>query len=250
MGRTWKYIDRSRTHECAWNWDWGRPIHFLGIFKFKFLCSVVIKKLPGTTVNESMELHGEWHRVQQRTVVSRNGGGDPSFSNAKLFGRRCAGLYLQLSYAKPMQDDSALSGRQVIYKNNGGTSTGIRPQFSLWKGQQITRTEAYRQTLSPNCANNIIRQLMFSFTGRNRFISMESLWRHFKNWKTTRDAYLCLHLSAYIKIAQSIWWPSPFKISGWAIGLQNTCNYLHIIYYYYIYKNRSCFGRVSLVSEM
>jgi hypothetical protein len=28
---------------------------------------------------------------------------------------------------------------------------------------------------------------------------MESLWRHFKNLKTTRDAYLCLHLLVYIK---------------------------------------------------
>ncbi len=35
---------------------------------------------------------------------------------------------------------------------------------------------------------NIISQLMFAFTERNRSISMESLWRHFKNSKTTRNA--------------------------------------------------------------
>jgi hypothetical protein len=45
---------------------------------------------------------------------------------------------------------------------------------------------------------------MFAFTGRNRFISMESLWRHFKNAKT----YIYPYIS---KISQSIWWPSPFK---------------------------------------
>ncbi len=90
-----------------------------------------MKKLSGTTVNESMELHSEWHRVQQRTGDPRNGGGDPSFSNAKMFCRRCAGLYLQLPFVKPTQAGSALSDHQVIYKNNGGTSTGIRSQFSL-----------------------------------------------------------------------------------------------------------------------
>jgi hypothetical protein len=37
---------------------------------------------------------------------------------------------------------------------------------------------------------NIISQLVFTFAGRNSFISMESLWRHFKNSKTTHDAYL------------------------------------------------------------
>jgi hypothetical protein len=52
---------------------------------------------------------------------------------------------------------------------------------------------------------------MFACTGRKRFISMESLWRHLKNSKTTRDAYLCLHLSVYIKnssihlVTQSLW---------------------------------------------
>jgi hypothetical protein len=36
--RSWKYIDRSQTHECE-NWDWGWAIPFLGIHKSKFLCS-------------------------------------------------------------------------------------------------------------------------------------------------------------------------------------------------------------------
>ncbi len=39
---------------------------------------------------------------------------------------------------------------------------------------------------------------MLTLTRRNRFISMESLWGHFKNSKTTHDAYLCLHLSIHI----------------------------------------------------
>jgi hypothetical protein len=34
-----EYRDRSKTHECG-NWDKGRAIPFLGIYKFKFLCSV------------------------------------------------------------------------------------------------------------------------------------------------------------------------------------------------------------------
>ncbi len=32
------YVDRSKTQECG-NWDWGRAIPFLGLHKFKFLCS-------------------------------------------------------------------------------------------------------------------------------------------------------------------------------------------------------------------
>ncbi len=40
---------------------------------------------------------------------------------------------------------------------------------------------------------------MSAFTGRNRFVSMKSLWRHFKNSKTTRNAYLCLDLSIHFK---------------------------------------------------
>jgi hypothetical protein len=40
---------------------------------------------------------------------------------------------------------------------------------------------------------------MFAFTGGNRFISMESVWKHFKNSKTIRDTYLCLHLSIHIR---------------------------------------------------
>jgi hypothetical protein len=43
VGRTWKYIDRSQTHECG-NWDCGRAISFLGIHKFKFLYSVKQKQ--------------------------------------------------------------------------------------------------------------------------------------------------------------------------------------------------------------
>jgi hypothetical protein len=37
--RSWKYINRSETHECG-NWDWGRAIPFLGIHKWDFRCSL------------------------------------------------------------------------------------------------------------------------------------------------------------------------------------------------------------------
>ncbi len=55
---------------------------------------------------------------------------------------------------------------------------------------------------------NIISQLMFAFTRRNRSISMESLWRHFKNSKTPATLSIYPYLS---KISQSILWPSPIK---------------------------------------
>ncbi len=48
VGRTWEYIhiDRSQTHECGGNWDWGRTIPFLGTHKLKFLCSVFASPYP------------------------------------------------------------------------------------------------------------------------------------------------------------------------------------------------------------
>ncbi len=36
VDRSWVYINRSQTHECA-NWDWGRPIPRKGIHKWDFL---------------------------------------------------------------------------------------------------------------------------------------------------------------------------------------------------------------------
>ncbi len=41
---------------------------------------------------------------------------------------------------------------------------------------------------------------------------MESLWRHFKNSKTNRDAYFCLHLAIHIKnVSNPSGDPVPFK---------------------------------------
>jgi hypothetical protein len=37
--RSWKYINRSQTHECG-NWDWGRAIPRKGIQKCYYRCSV------------------------------------------------------------------------------------------------------------------------------------------------------------------------------------------------------------------
>ncbi len=56
-----------------------------------------------------------------------------------------------------------------------------------------------------DCANNIISQLMFAFTGRNRFISMESLWRHFKNSKPPATIIQAISYPYISKISQSIW---------------------------------------------
>ena len=38
VDRVWEYINRSPIHEC-WNWNWGRTIPFLGIYKRDFHCS-------------------------------------------------------------------------------------------------------------------------------------------------------------------------------------------------------------------
>jgi hypothetical protein len=100
--------------------------------------------------------------------------------------------YLQLSNGKP------------TLLTNGGTSKRIGTLVQPLKGRHITKPKAYRQPVSLNCANNIMSQLMFAFTGRNRFNSIESLWRPFQNSKTTHEVFLCLHLTVYVKNS-SIW---------------------------------------------
>jgi hypothetical protein len=76
-----------------------------------------------------------------------------------------------------------------IQVSNGGTSKGIgNLNSALRKDRQITKTKAYRQSVSLMGATNIISQL-FAFTGRNMLISLKSLWRLFKNSKITLDAY-------------------------------------------------------------
>ncbi len=67
--------------------------------------------------------------------------------------------------------------RQVISTTLAAPQRELWAQYSLWKGgRQITRTKAYRRSVSLNCSNNIISQLMFAFTERNRFISIETAW--------------------------------------------------------------------------
>ncbi len=39
VDRSRVYINRSQTHACG-NWDWGRAIPFLGIYKLDFRCCV------------------------------------------------------------------------------------------------------------------------------------------------------------------------------------------------------------------
>ncbi len=39
MDRSWKYKNRSQTHECG-NWDGGHTIPFLGTHKWDYRCSV------------------------------------------------------------------------------------------------------------------------------------------------------------------------------------------------------------------
>jgi hypothetical protein len=90
--------------------------------------------------------------------------------------------YLQLSNVKPTQ------------LTNGGTSKRIGTLIQPLKGRHITKPKAYRQPVSLNCANKIMSQLIFAFTGRNRFNSMESLWRPFKNSKTTREVSVSISI--------------------------------------------------------
>jgi hypothetical protein len=92
-----------------------------------------------------------------------------------VFGWRCAGWYLQLSNVKPTQDGSALADCQVIYKTMAASQRESDLNSAFKKADRLQK--AYRQTVSLNYANNIISQLMFAFAGRNRFISMKSLWR-------------------------------------------------------------------------
>ncbi len=63
--------------------------------------------------------------------------------------------YLQLSNGKP------------TLLTNGGTSKRIGTLIQPLKGRHITRPKAHRQPVSLNCANNIMSQLMFAFTGIN-----------------------------------------------------------------------------------
>ncbi len=55
---------------------------------------------------------------------------------------------------------------------------------------------------------------------------MDNHLRHFKNSETTRNAYLELHLSVYIKISSTIWWPSPLKKKPLHNKLHLTCGYV------------------------
>jgi hypothetical protein len=111
-----------------------------------------------------------------------------------VFGWRYAGRYLQLSNVQSTQFCSA-AAEQHWRHLEGNYYLNLNSTFE--NGRQITGTKAYRKSVSLYCATNIISQLMFAFTGSNRFISMESLWRHFTNSKTARDAYLCLDLSIH-----------------------------------------------------
>jgi len=55
---------------------------------------------------------------------------------------------------------------------------------------------------------------MFAYTGRNRLISMQSLWRNFKNSKTIHNASLSLlHLSIHLKISHPSGDTVPFSES-------------------------------------
>jgi len=83
---------------------------------------------------------------------------------------------------------------------NGGTSKRIGTLIQPLKGRQITKPKTFRQPVSLNCDNKIMSQLMFAFTGRNRFKSMESLWRSFKNSITTREVSVSVSISICKKL--------------------------------------------------
>jgi hypothetical protein len=86
--------------------------------------------------------------------------------------------------------------------SNGGTSKGIGNLNSVIEKAdrllELKLTSSQFHQIAP-LTLLAISQLMFAFTGRNMFISMKSLWRHFKNSKTTRNAYLCLHVHTFQK---------------------------------------------------
>ncbi len=90
------------------------------------------------------------------------------------------------------------------------------------KGRQISRTKAYRQSVSQNCALTLYANLCSHLPEEiGLFQGKESPWRHFKIQKppaTLIYAYICPYIS---KIFQSIWWPSLFNYvsKSW-----NTCS--------------------------
>jgi hypothetical protein len=93
-----------------------------------------------------------------------------------------------------------------IWPDSEGTAARYRNPWSSGKVPlQCTYTRLlFLEGRSETATKIIISQLVFAFTGRNRFISIENVWSPYKNSKTTRrDAYLGLDLS--IHVAQSIW---------------------------------------------
>jgi hypothetical protein len=88
-----------------------------------------------------------------------------------VFGWRYAGWYLQLSNVKPTQVCSAEAGRQVISTTlaasqiSKGIITSILPLIKADRLQEQKRTASQFHYA---CATDIISQLMFAFTGRNK----------------------------------------------------------------------------------
>jgi hypothetical protein len=101
-----------------------------------------------------------------------------------VFGLRYAGWYLQLSNLKPTQVCSAQAGRPVIYKSKGGTSRELVTSIQPLKRPTDYWNKSLPASVSLNCANNIISQLLFAFTGKI------SLFQ----WKAFRDKDIPIHL--------------------------------------------------------
>ncbi len=60
VDRSWEYLNRSQTHECD-NWDWGRAIPRIGIYKWDFRCSAHQpdeSASPGRVLDEGAEALG------------------------------------------------------------------------------------------------------------------------------------------------------------------------------------------------
>ncbi len=88
------------------------------------------------------------------------------------------------------------------------------PQFCLWKGRQITRTKAYRQSVWQKWAANIIKPTQSRIYRKKYVNGSVNSEGHVQKLKTRHNAYLGLY-GIYLFVsskAQSISWDSPFSL--------------------------------------
>ncbi len=72
VDRSWKYINRSQTHECG-NWDWGRAITRKRIHKLDFHCSVMTLCLCISTLSTCCNSRKFIHRFSWKIYEKNTG---------------------------------------------------------------------------------------------------------------------------------------------------------------------------------